>query len=175
MQIFDPGQNRARQQALLLWRYLWGIAMFKRILIATDGSELSRHALAAGLEFAASIQASAIIVHITTPYVAMLIPSYPLPAGFLPTIEEHRKVSKAGADNLLMPALAQATEKGVSAASVVLEHEQPWRGILQVAKSEQCDLICMASHGRRGLSALLMGSETQKVLTHSHLPVLVIR
>jgi len=175
MQNFDPGQNRMWQQALLLRRHLWGVAMFKRILIATDGSELSRHALSAGLEFAASIQASAIIVHITTPYVAMLLPTYPLPSGSLPTIEEHRKFSKTGADNLLVPALALAKEKGVSAASVAIEHEQPWRGILQVAKSEECDLICMASHGRRGLSALLMGSETQKVLTHSHLPVLVMR
>ncbi len=149
--------------------------MFKRILIATDGSELSRHALATGLDFAASIQASAILAHVTTPYVAVLVPSYPLPAGFLPSIEEHRKINKAAADNLMTPALALAKEKGVSAASVVIEHEHPWRGILQVAASEQCDLICMASHGRRGLSALLMGSETQKVLTHSHLPVLVIR
>ena len=59
--------------------------------------------------------------------------------------------------------------------TVTLDNAQPWRGLLQIASSENCDLICMASHGRGGLSALLLGSETQKVLTHSHLPVMVVR
>jgi len=131
--------------------------MFKRILIATDGSELSRHAVISGLEFAASIHASAILAHITAPYEAMLLLSYPLPAGFLPAIEEHRRICKAGADNLLVPALALAKEKGVSAACVAIEHH------IEAFGSDPRNAILLSGFQAGGTRGALLASGVQSL------------
>jgi nucleotide-binding universal stress UspA family protein len=149
--------------------------MFKRILIALDDSELSKNALNTGLSFAAALKSEVVLLNVTLPYTALWITSYPFPSTLMPSPEEHSRLCREGAAKILQPGLDEAAQKGIKTKSVVGEHEQPWRGILQTATAENCDLICMASHGRRGFSALLLGSETQKVLTHSHIPVLVVR
>ena len=149
--------------------------MFQTILIAIDGSDISNHVIKCGLDLAACLRASIVFANITVPYTAMAMPAYPLPSGLLPSLEAHQALCLEASKGVLGPATEQAKAHGVSARGVSMSHDQPWRGILQIATQESCSLICMASHGRRGLSALLLGSETQKVLTHSTLPVLVIR
>ena len=149
--------------------------MFQIILIAIDGSDISNHVIQCGLDLAACLHASIVFANITVPYTAMAMPAYPLPSGLVPTIEAHQALCLEASKQVLGKATDQAKAHGVPARGISLAHEQPWRGILQIAMQENCALICMASHGRGGLSALLLGSETQKVLTHSTLPVLVIR
>lgn len=149
--------------------------MFQIILIAVDGSDISNHVIKCGLDLATSLHASIVFANITVPYTSMAMPAYPLPSGLLPTLEEHQALCLEASRRVLGAATELAKAHAVPARGVSLAHDQPWRGILQIAMQENCALICMASHGRRGLSALLLGSETQKVLTHSTLPVLVIR
>ena len=149
--------------------------MFQTILIAVDGSDISNHVIKCGLDLATSLHASIVFANITVPYTAMALPVYPLPSGLVPTLEEHQAHCLEASKRVLAAATELAKAQSVPARGVSLAHDQPWRGILQIATQENCSLICMASHGRRGLSALLLGSETQKVLTHSTLPVLVIR
>ena len=149
--------------------------MFQIILIAIDGSDISNHVIQSGLELAACLNASIVFANITVPYTAIAMPAYPLPSGLIPSLEAHQALCLEASKRVLGAAAELAKARAVPARGVTLAHEQPWRGILQIATQENCALICMASHGRRGLSALLLGSETQKVLTHSTLPVLVIR
>ena len=149
--------------------------MFQTILIAVDGSDISNHVIKCGLDLAACLHASIVFAHITLPYTAMAMPWYPLPSGLIPTPDQHQALSLEASKRVLAAATDLAKAHAVPARGVSLAHDQPWRGILQIATQENCALICMASHGRGGLSALLLGSETQKVLTHSTLPVLVIR
>lgn len=149
--------------------------MFQIILIAIDGSDISKHVINCGLDLATSLRASVVFANITVPYTAIAMPAYPLPSRLVPSLEAHQALCLEASKKVLGAASEQAKAHGVTARGVSLAHEQPWRGILQIATQENCALICMASHGRHGLSALLLGSETQKVLTHSTLPVLVIR
>jgi nucleotide-binding universal stress UspA family protein len=96
---------------------------------------------------------------------------------FAPTVtpERYRALAKRDGQTALKALEAAARAAGVDSAVTMLSAGQPWQGILQAAKAKKCDLIVMASHGRRGLAGLLLGSETTKVLTHSKIPVLVCR
>ena len=145
--------------------------MYKHILVPTDGSALSLKAAKAAAELAKTVDAK-----VTALYV---IPTYMPPtgeaaflydAGYTP--EMYRKATEASAKNALAKVEKSA---GVKVEKVFLTNDQPWQGIIDTAKARKCDLIVMASHGRKGMSALLLGSETQKVLTHSKVPVLVCR
>ena len=89
--------------------------------------------------------------------------------------ETHEKQARAGAEAIFAAALRVAGKHGVTCETVALETDHPWEAILAVARKKKCDSICMASHGRRGLAGVLLGSETLKVLTHAKLPVLVLR
>ena len=89
--------------------------------------------------------------------------------------QEHDRQARESSDKLFASIKKQADAAGVSFASALVESNDVWKQIIAVSKKKKCDLICMASHGRRGLSGVLLGSETHKVLTHSDIPVLVMR
>ena len=91
------------------------------------------------------------------------------------TPAEYEKHSKTHAQKILSTVSAAAASAGVSCETLHVEHEHPYQGIIDTAASKGCDLVLMASHGRRGVAAVVLGSETVKVLTHSKIPVLVYR
>jgi nucleotide-binding universal stress UspA family protein len=146
--------------------------VYKHILVPTDGSALSLKAARAAARLAAPLKAK-----ITTVYVS---PPFPPPISS-DGIVYHHSYSEADYQRDVRNAAGKATRKveaqagKVACAKVSAVSAHPWKAIIEVAASKKCDLIVMASHGRRGLAGLLLGSETQKVLTHSRIPVLVCR
>lgn len=144
--------------------------MFKRILVPTDGSELSAKAIetAAGLAKMTGAALVGLSVKEPFPYSAISEMQPVPPQEFYDTQERLARQHIDAAAKI-------AGAIGPSIEGVTVEALHPWEAILDLAKSRECDLIVMASHGRRGLSALLLGSETQKVLTHGSVPVLVVR
>jgi nucleotide-binding universal stress UspA family protein len=145
--------------------------MFKRILVPTDGSALSAAAVDKAFAFAHEIGAEVVVVTVTEPFhVFALNPDQieETPASF-----QHEVHRRAGL--LLSDAQNKADARGVRCRTMQAENENPHQAIIDAADDCDCDLIVMASHGRKGVSALLIGSVTMKVLTHSKLPVLVYR
>jgi nucleotide-binding universal stress UspA family protein len=143
--------------------------MFKHILLPTDGSELSEAAIRKGIQFAKSIGA-----RVTGFYAMPEFHIFTYRTEMLEdTKEEFARDSKVHADKYLAVIQKAAKEAGVACDTVRAISDQPHKAILKAAKDTGCDLIMMASHGRRGVQGLLLGSETQKVLTHAKLPVLV--
>jgi nucleotide-binding universal stress UspA family protein len=145
--------------------------MFKHILLPTDGSPLSEAAVEKGIDFAKSIHARVTGLCV----VPKEYPSYyeaEIPGSFR---EQAEAECKANA-KVHLSALRKVAQGAGVACDVAMETtDQPHEAIVNVAEQKGCDLIMMASHGRRGVGALLIGSETQKVLTHSKIPVLVYR
>ena len=147
--------------------------MYTHVLVPTDGSKLSDKAVAQALELAQVIGARVTALHVS--------PDYPQPIYMEGVVlnpvsrREYAKHAKAEASRLFEAVLKKAASAGVDCATVHTIADTPWEAILVTAKKSKCDLIVMASHGRRGLAALLLGSETVKVLTHSKVPVLVVR
>ena len=147
--------------------------MYKNLLIATDGSKLSDKALAHAIALAQAVGAK-----LTAFYAA---PDYPMPAYadgvvYEPvTRKEYSKLAAEDAQKILDAVSTKAAASGVECKTAYAIAPAPWEAILAAAKKHKCDAIVMASHGRRGISAVLLGSETQKVLTHSKLPVIVVR
>lgn len=147
--------------------------MFKHIMIPTDGSELSDKAIVAGVEFAREVKAR------VTGFMA--VPQYQLPSqaelmarhGVSPSQHEE-KVGRL-ADEALKKIAERAGAAGVDFDVEFVQSDSPYEAIIGAAQKHGCDLIFMASHGRRGISALLHGSQTQAVLTHSDIPTLVYR
>jgi nucleotide-binding universal stress UspA family protein len=148
-----------------------GDAMFTHILLATDGSELSQIAIRKGIEFAGAIHARVTGVY-ATPEVRYFTYETEIPAEVK---EKTVRQYKAASEKYLAVIETMAKEAGVACETVSEISDQPHEVIIAVAEARKCDLIVMASHGRRGVKGLLLGSETQKVLTHSKIPVLVIR
>jgi nucleotide-binding universal stress UspA family protein len=142
--------------------------MTQRILIATDGTELSRRAVAAGVGLAQQLGAAVVG--------CAALPSYPYHGvgEAAPAEVIFGAQAAAAANNHLDEAEKTAADAGVKFTRVLREGH-PDDIILQTADAEGCDLIVMASHGRRGVASLLLGSETQKVLARSRIPVLVVR
>ena len=144
--------------------------MFKRILVPTDGSDLSQKAIAAAIDLAKTLKAAVVGMTTLEPY------SYSNLSEYRPEthVDYEERMEKVGAERLsrLADAAAQA---GVPVETVSVKSFSPYEAIIDTAKGKGCDLIVMASHGRRGLNAVLLGSETQKVLTHSNVPVMVYR
>ena len=147
--------------------------MFKHILIPTDGSKLSREAAEAGVRFAAALGAR-VTAFFAAPPATPVVYRGLLPAG-LTTPEKHRRMIDKMAREYLGAIEAAARRAGVRCETVTLTSDFPADSILATAKKRGCDLIFMASHGRRGLRGALLGSETQKVLAEGKLPVLVYR
>jgi nucleotide-binding universal stress UspA family protein len=146
-------------------------AMYKHILIPTDGSDLSNNAIEHGLAFAKSIGAKVTSVTVSEPF--HIVASEGLLVS--DTEDQYTKDCEARADRFLGAFKRAAAEAGVPSECVHAVHDHPYQAIIDTALAKNCELICMASHGRRGIAALLLGSETTKVLTHSKIPVLVYR
>ncbi|WP_036167428.1 universal stress protein [Massilia sp. 9096] len=145
--------------------------MYKRILLPTDGSAASQRAILAGVAFAREIGADVVGLHVTPAFHVLTANS----AMLQDTPEQYAAVSAAHARKVLADVERAAVDAGVACR---LEHavsDDVYDAIIETASRLDCDLIAMASHGRRGLRGLLLGSETQKVLVHSAIPVLVQR
>jgi nucleotide-binding universal stress UspA family protein len=145
--------------------------MFKHILIPTDGADLSRKAVIYGIQLAKTVGAKVTAITISEPYHvasmdAVLVAETP---------DEHEAQTARIAERALEQVRMAAEAASVEVETVRDIHDQPYRAIIDCARARRCDLIVMASHGRRGVAALLVGSETTKVLTHSTIPVLVYR
>ena len=147
--------------------------MYTRILIATDGSPLSQKAVESGLSLAGLTGASVVALKV--------VPRYPRSyfEGGLPVdAADIKRIEKQWADaaqELVDKVKVQGTDEGVTVKTVVTKSDLIAEAVIAAAKKHKCDLIVMASHGRKGIKRLLLGSETQHVLTHSHIPVLVLR
>jgi nucleotide-binding universal stress UspA family protein len=147
--------------------------MYQKILVATDGSTLSKKAVTSAIELAALAGASLVVLKV--------VPRYPqsyFEGGMALQVAEVSRVEKQWADSAqaTVDAVQKVAEaKGVKAKGVTVKSDLVSDAIIATAKKNKCDLIVMASHGRRGIKRLLLGSETQLVLTHSHVPVLVLR
>lgn len=147
--------------------------MFKHILLPTDGSNLSSKAVKRGIEFAGKIRARVTALHVVPEFKFMADEGItPLNPVLKKRFEDE---GRARAREMLDAVAKQARRRGVRCATLSVASDLPYQQIIAVARNKKCDLIMMASHGRRGLSGLLLGSETSKVLTHSKVPVLVVR
>jgi nucleotide-binding universal stress UspA family protein len=147
--------------------------MFKRILVGTDGTTLSNRAVRAASALAKELGAALTIFYASRTYQSLYIPDG---VGFAwPPEEDYSKETSAGAKKLLTRASALAEQRGVKAATVHAYSDSPADAVIAAATKAKADLIVMASHGRKGLDKLLLGSETQKVLARTKLPVLVVR
>lgn len=144
--------------------------MYKRILFPTDGSDITAKALqsAIGLAKLCGAEIEALAVMEPFPY-STISEMQPVPP------QEFLDAQQRVATARVRAVADAAAAAGVSCRGSTVEAIHPWEAILDHGKAVGCDLVVMASHGRRGVSALLLGSETQKVLTHSTLPVLVVR
>ena len=146
--------------------------MYQKILIPTDGSELCRTAAIKGIAFAKEVGARIVAFH-AIPATSYMLYTESGPSDLM--VEQFEKEAQARGGRLVKEIAELATREGVPCETVCLTNDHPWEGIIEAATTRGCDLIFMASHGRRGLSALLLGSETTKVLTHTKVPVLVYR
>jgi nucleotide-binding universal stress UspA family protein len=147
--------------------------MFKRILCSTDGSKRSTHAVKIAAAMAQESGAVLTLVHVTPDY---RTPYYP--DGVMidwPSEKDYKRDCKAAADKVFEKDCATAQKEGAQAESAHLFGDSPSDEILAYAKKTKADLIVMASHGRKGFEAVLLGSETQKVLARTTVPVLVVR
>ena len=145
--------------------------MYRNVLIPTDGSDLATTAVKHGVKFAQEIGAKVTGVTVTEPFHVWSLK----PGQLEYTPAEYKKHSKTHAEKVLGGVLAAAGSADVSCETVHVEHEHPYQAVIDTAASKGCDLIVMAPHGRRGVAAVVLGSETVKVLTHSKIPVLVNR
>lgn len=147
--------------------------MYRRILVATDGTALSTKAVTQALALAKAVGAK-----VTAFYAP---PPFPIPVYGDATLYEakarkdYAEIAARDAERVLAPVGRKAAQAGVDCDVLQATSDTPWRAILSAAHSEKADVIVMASHGRSGVAAVLLGSETTKVLTHSKIPVLVVR
>src|SRR6266567_1728455 len=145
--------------------------MYKHILIPTDGSELSKKAIGHGVGLAKALNARVTAVTVSEPFHIFAVE----PSTVTDTPDEYKRRIATLTAKYLKVAKDAATAADVPCAVVHVEDEHPYVAIIDTARKNQCDAIVMASHGRRGVSAIVLGSETVKVLTHSTIPVVVVR
>lgn len=145
--------------------------MFKRILIPTDGSDLSKQAVLAGIALAKKLDAEVIGLRVMPRFHTLSLD----PEMLEDTAVRFRQTAQAEADADLAFFSGGARDAGVASSIESITSDDPWQSILDTATARQCDLVVMASHGRKGWKGLLLGSETQKVLVNSKIPVLVYR
>lgn len=148
--------------------------MYKHILIPTDGSPLSLKAVKVGARLAKSFKAKVTALYVIPPYDPPRGSEAILYSDVLTPARYAADMKKIAGDAVAKVKRAAAAEK-VGCEAFSMTERSPWEGIVKTARSKKCDLIVMASHGRRGIAGLLLGSETTKVLTHSKTPVLVCR
>jgi nucleotide-binding universal stress UspA family protein len=145
--------------------------VYRSILIPTDGSELAGKAVADGIALAKGIGAKVTVLTVTRPFHVVTTD----PGMLTDTPAQYETRLAIYAAKTVDAATEAARAAGVACEAIQVEGEHPYQAIIDTAASKGCDLIVMASHGRRGIAALLLGSETVKVLTHSKIPVLVHR
>jgi nucleotide-binding universal stress UspA family protein len=147
--------------------------MYQRILVATDGSKLSKKAVTSAIDLAALCGAELVALKV--------VPRYPqsyFEGGMALQPAEVQKVEKQWADEgqaTVDAVKKSASAKGVTTKAITVKSDVVSDALLSAAKKHQCDLIIMASHGRKGIKRLLLGSETQHVLTHATIPVLILK
>ena len=147
--------------------------MYQRILVATDGSTLSKKAVNSAIALAATCTAELIALKVVPRYPQAYVEgSIPLSAQEIARVEKQWTES---AQAQLASVVKQAKAKSVRTQAITVKSDVVSDAIMATAKKHKADLIVMASHGRKGIKRLLLGSETQQVLTHSHIPVLVLR
>lgn len=145
--------------------------MYNHLLIATDGSNLAMRAVEHGLNLAQALNCKVTIVSVTEPW---MIPASDEEAASFPT-EEYEKAAAAHATGILKEATDEAARRGMTCETVHVKDQSPAEGIVETAKARSCDLIVMASHGRRGLMQFVLGSQANRVVTESSVPVLICR
>lgn len=145
--------------------------MFKKILVPTDGSPISEKSAKAAIEFAVATKASIVALSVAQLYPYMLMPEAGAMLDLSSYEESQDQTAQSNADKL--KTLAESAKVGCE--TIVKRGVHPYEEIIATANDMQCDVIWIASHGRRGLDKLLLGSETQRVLAHSTLPVMVYR
>jgi nucleotide-binding universal stress UspA family protein len=145
--------------------------MYTHILLPTDGSELSKMAVREGVDLAKALGARVTVITVTTPFDVFSAN----PTMFVDGPEQYEKHMAALAGQYLDMARKIATVAKVPCDTIHVEHVHPYQAIIDTARDRLCDAILVASHGRRGMSAIVLGSETLKVLTHSSIPVIVYR
>jgi nucleotide-binding universal stress UspA family protein len=144
--------------------------MFNRILVPTDGSDITGKAVATAIALAKSVNAKLYTLSVKEPFPYSAISEMqPTPPQEFFDAQERIAAARVKAVG------DSATGSGLLCEAHTVEALHPWEAIIEHARRHECDLIVMASHGRRGVTAMLLGSETQKVLTHSKVPVLVVR
>ena len=148
--------------------------MYKNLLVPTDGSKLSDKAVKEATGLAATLKATVTLYYAVPGYPEPIYAESSMMITYI-TPQEYRASSAKFAAKVLDRAAAKVAAGGVKVQTYHSESDLPHEGIVAAAKKKRCDLIVMASHGRRGVSGFLLGSETQKVLTHSKIPVLVVR
>ncbi len=147
--------------------------MYQRILLATDGSPLSKKAVTSAIDLAAALGAELIALKVIPRYPQSYFEgSIPLSADEVAKVEQHwTEDARAVVDAVK----TQGEKKGVTVKAILSKADVVSDALIAAAKKHEADLIVMASHGRKGIKRMLLGSETQQVLTHSHIPVLVLR
>src|SRR5262245_19330945 len=146
--------------------------MYRHILVSTDGSDLAHKAVVHALALAKAVGARVTALTVESTFDVFNVPSSKdrdMSAAFV----EHAEHAKTHAGRVLTRVSEAAKAAGVACETVQVEQDQPYKAIIQSAKERGCDLIVMASHGRAGIAALVLGSVTNKVLTHTDIPVLV--
>ena len=144
--------------------------MFKRILVPTDGSDITMKAVETTIGLAKSLNAQIYTISVKEPF------PYSAISEMQPTPpQEFFDAQERIASKRVQGVREACAAAGVNCEAHTVEALHPWEAIIEHARTMNCDLLVMASHGRRGVTALLLGSETQKVLTHSKVPVLVVR
>lgn len=144
--------------------------MYKHILLPTDGSDLSKAAMKHGIALAKAIGAKVTALVVSTPPNSLVVD----PSVVSGALDQYKALVATQTAKYLDNIKNSAAEAGVECSVLCIEHDKPYEAIVDTAKNNGCDLVVMASHGLRGVSAIL-GSETLKVLTHSSVPVLVYR
>jgi nucleotide-binding universal stress UspA family protein len=148
--------------------------MYQHIMLPFDGSDLSLKAVHEGVTLAKALGSKMTLITVIAPYHTGI--TSPITSSSVHELERrHEEESKKDARKLHTDIVARAKSEGVECDSLVVVSNSLYAQIIESAKTRNCDLIVMASHGRRGLDAVLLGSETVKVLTHSKIPVLVVR
>jgi nucleotide-binding universal stress UspA family protein len=148
--------------------------MYKHILIATDGSELASRALVHGLALAKEVKAAVTLVTVTQPWSAFDM-AHKAREGNRDPMRQFDEIAAASAKSILDAAGQKAKVAGVACELVHVPGQHPAEGIIATAEKNGCDLIVMASHGRRAVGRLLLGSQAVEVLSHSKLPALIVR
>ncbi|MEB3304534.1 MAG: universal stress protein [Cyanobacteriota bacterium] len=145
----------------------------QHLLVPTDGSQLSQRALSQALDLAKALGAQLTLLHVQPPLPVPLVGMGDMldPA----TVDSLSKTAERESERIVKDAQTAGLEAGVAIHTEVVKQDLPYRAIVEAAKRHGCDLIVMASHGRKGLSGLLIGSETQRVLLHAPISVLVVR